>query len=413
MDRFGTALDLKTVDVSQRIISGHAAAWALDRVGDVIAPSAFQKTLAEKAPSDVAVFIGHDSSALPVGIPIRIEADAHGLYTETKIFDGPAGDNLLAVAKGLQQHGQTLGLSIGYRVHPGGSESARVDGKMVRRLTSIDLHEYSFAARQTIANPQALMTGVKQLTEEEAKAMPYHIVKDGEQWCVHDSTGKNRGCSDSHDMAIEHMRALYANEKPKTEESMDTENKAVWDTAYVNDLPDSAFMYVESGGQKDDSGKTVPRSLRHFPIKDASGKVDVAHLRNAIARIPQSDAKGLNKDAMQARARRMLDNMSGGGKTLDLDAPEWNEGAVVALSAVEGRLHDLAEALAEEQAAMRRLDQDTKQGRSIRPELRRQISGAMSQLKEVLEWADTVDRGAEEKAVVDRYRRELELLEIA
>jgi len=53
-------------------------------------------------------------------------------------------------------------------------------------------------------------------------------------------------------------------------------------TASINDLPDSDFAYVEPGGTKDSSGKTVPRSLRHFPIHDA------AHVRNALARAPQS-----------------------------------------------------------------------------------------------------------------------------
>lgn len=52
--------------------------------------------------------------------------------------------------------------------------------------------------------------------------------------------------------------------------------------ADINDLPDSAFAYIEPGGTKDQQGKTVPRSLRHFPIHDA------AHVRNALARAPQS-----------------------------------------------------------------------------------------------------------------------------
>jgi len=37
--------------------------------------------------------------------------------------------------------------------------------------------------------------------------------------------------------------------------------KAVWNTAYVNKLPDSAFGYIESGGKKDAGGKTMPRSI--------------------------------------------------------------------------------------------------------------------------------------------------------
>src|SRR5262249_14273432 len=50
---------------------------------------------------------------------------------------------------------------------------------------------------------------------------------------------------------------------------------AVWTTAYINNLSDSAFLYVESGGKKDSQGKTTPRSLRHFPYKDSSGKIDL------------------------------------------------------------------------------------------------------------------------------------------
>jgi hypothetical protein len=48
-----------------------------------------------------------------------------------------------------------------------------------------------------------------------------------------------------------------------------------------NDLPDSAFAYIEPGGEKDSEGKTTPRSKRHFPIHDAP------HVRNALARIAQ------------------------------------------------------------------------------------------------------------------------------
>jgi hypothetical protein len=84
--------------------------------------------------------------------------------------------------------------------------------------------------------------------------------------------------------------------------------KAVWSNAHMNDLPDSAFLDIESGGKKDESGKTVPRSLRHFPYKGMDGKIDLAHVRNAIARIPQSKA-GLSeeqKTALQNRARKLL-----------------------------------------------------------------------------------------------------------
>jgi hypothetical protein len=85
---------------------------------------------------------------------------------------------------------------------------------------------------------------------------------------------------------------------------------AVWSTAFVNTLPDSSFLYVESG-TKDSEGKTTPRSKRHLPYKDKSGKIDLPHLRNAIARIPQM--KGISaslKGSLQAKARRLLGSKS-------------------------------------------------------------------------------------------------------
>lgn len=113
--------------------------------------------------------------------------------------------------------------------------------------------------------------------------------------------------------------------KEESEEEADDDpaaEKAVWDTAYVNNLPDSAFLYVEPG-EKDGEGKTKPRSKRHFPYKDAGGKVDLPHLRNAIARIPQSNAPGLSsekKASLQNRARRMLESK----KELNLIERVWD-----------------------------------------------------------------------------------------
>lgn len=57
---------------------------------------------------------------------------------------------------------------------------------------------------------------------------------------------------------------------------------AEMNTAAINDLPDSAFAYIEPGGTKDQSGKTTPRSKRHFPVHDE------AHVRAALSRASQS-----------------------------------------------------------------------------------------------------------------------------
>jgi hypothetical protein len=81
-------------------------------------------------------------------------------------------------------------------------------------------------------------------------------------------------------------------------------NAMPWTTRFKNNLPDSAFLYIQPGGKKDEEGKTKPRSLRHFPYKNENGEVDRAHILNAISRIPQafflSDAQ---KKSLQDRAR--------------------------------------------------------------------------------------------------------------
>ncbi len=79
---------------------------------------------------------------------------------------------------------------------------------------------------------------------------------------------------------------------------------AVWTAAFINDLPDGCFAYIEPGGTKDVGGKTVPRSLRHFPYKNESGDLDTSHVRNALARIPQSNVSADAKAKSLAIIRR-------------------------------------------------------------------------------------------------------------
>jgi len=73
--------------------------------------------------------------------------------------------------------------------------------------------------------------------------------------------------------------------------------EAEWDASYINDLPDGAFAVIGSGGQKDDQGKTTPRTLRHLPHHKADGSLDIPHLRNALARLPQTELSAEDQGA--------------------------------------------------------------------------------------------------------------------
>ncbi len=88
----------------------------------------------------------------------------------------------------------------------------------------------------------------------------------------------------------------------------ESQELAMWDTAFINDLPDSAFAYIAPGGTKDADGKTKPRSLRYLPHHMMEGMVDMPHLRNALGRAPQTnlpaEAKAQVLRHLQSHARR-------------------------------------------------------------------------------------------------------------
>lgn len=405
LDHIGTALEIKTVDRRQRLISGFAAYHSnVDRVADIIDPSASVKAVNRlSSPADVAVFVGHQANTLPVGIPQKIEATPEGLYTETYILKGPVGDNLLDVAEDLMAHGQKLGMSIGYQ--PLSAKPERSSGKLVRRLMDYGLQEYSYAASQMIANPRALATGVKALAEgsdtaggfavpadDEGKAaMKPKVEKRGDKFHVVGADGVSMGSYDTEAAAQAACDMHGAGKSGKT-----------WDAAYINDLPDSAFLTIETGGRVDDEGKTVPRSLRHFPVRDDEGQVDTVQIKMALDGIPTAGAwlDDQQKTRLLARARTLLD----GGE-------DWKTGAPLDIRGFAYRLLDLSDALAAEHKAMTLLGESTKDGHRIRSEMRVKLATVSSDLTKAIEWSELIDKGEDGLARLALLARELDLLE--
>ena len=94
-----------------------------------------------------------------------------------------------------------------------------------------------------------------------------------------------------------------------------------WSKAFMNELPDSSFAYIEPGGEKDEEGKTYPRYLRHFPVKDEEGNWDRAHLINALARLKQINKKTSPWLTDEAR-KKILSVIKAGYKALEMEWPE-------------------------------------------------------------------------------------------
>jgi len=107
---------------------------------------------------------------------------------------------------------------------------------------------------------------------------------------------------------------------------------AVWSSAYIGGLPDTSFLYIEPGQDKDDEGKTTPRSARHFPVKDADGNVDLPHVRNALSRVEQwqklSDGTEVS-DALKTKVRTAAQKLlAAANKKLDELPDDANERTV-------------------------------------------------------------------------------------
>lgn len=84
---------------------------------------------------------------------------------------------------------------------------------------------------------------------------------------------------------------------------------ADWTTAYVNNLPDSAFAVIETDYKE---GKINDKNARHLPVYNDKGEVDIPHLRNALARVNQIKPIGTmeTKEKLISKARSFLEPLA-------------------------------------------------------------------------------------------------------
>jgi len=100
---------------------------------------------------------------------------------------------------------------------------------------------------------------------------------------------------------------------------------AKWTRAYINDLPNSSFAVIEPAFT---DGKTDNKNARHLPYKDATGKIDLPHYRNALARanqiIPVTDS--ISTEELRHRAMNVLNQHKNVLKTANEDNNQNNQG---------------------------------------------------------------------------------------
>ena len=144
------------VDVDNGTFEGYAAAYGnVDSGGDRLLYGSGAH-IAQANPV-LPVYFGHGwmQNERPIGKSLYFEERREGLFTKAKVFDTPAGAEVLT---GMRE-GVLGALSIGW--NPVEKKRVQENGKTVREVAKYDLNEYSVLPNGMSMNDRALITSVK------------------------------------------------------------------------------------------------------------------------------------------------------------------------------------------------------------------------------------------------------------
>ena len=266
------------------VIEGVAAAtgvaYSMGAYEEVVAPGAFSETLAKRP--EVVMLTNHEGlplakSSIPPGSPghLGLSEDSNGLRVFAQLDrDDPEAVTLVRkIRSGLMSD-----MSFAFRVE---RQSWSAD-RTLRTIESVDLHRGDVSVCTFGANPNTSVTARSRTGRRGSSLATYQA----------------------------RARALEL-AGPRTKAGRRT-SRSPMTAADINDLPDSAFAYIEPGGKKDSGGKTVPRSLRHYPIHDAP------RVRNALARAAAAIQAG---GAAAAIAKKAMPAIKAAAKKMGIGEP--------------------------------------------------------------------------------------------
>lgn len=244
---------------------------------------AFDVTLSAKP--DLHLLINHEGMPLArtKSGTLQLSTDNKGLRVQAPSLDRRDPDVQRLEVK--MQRGDMDEMSFAFRVKADDWSADEAN----RRLTEVSLHKgdvsvVNFGASDaTHAEVNSLHEALDLLVGVDDAAALAELRSDGD-----DAASQVAAARDNLSRIYRSLRPgssgrlSLADAQAVLAGAVDLNVRAQMPTSSINDLPDSAFAYIEAGGKKDAGGKTIPRSLRHFPIHDA------AHVRNALSRAPQS-----------------------------------------------------------------------------------------------------------------------------
>jgi len=147
---------LKLSDDGAGWLEGYGSTFGnLDEQRDIVVQGAFAESLPDFL-RDGFMPVGHDWGALAVATIDHAAEDDHGLHLRAQFHTTPAAQAARTVVRERLERGKSVGLSIGFRLAPDGSER-RDDG--VRLITKAQLFEVSIVT--VPANALATVTAIK------------------------------------------------------------------------------------------------------------------------------------------------------------------------------------------------------------------------------------------------------------
>ena len=200
---------------------------------------------------------------------------------------------------------------------------AKPDDQDVTELTLLDASKVSAVGTPANGTPWLVLKSTAATGEEEDEPTTSEKFKENAKRL---KEGKSPSKTPVKTSAAEKSDSAEAD--AQQEELTGEAAKAKESGKTQNDLPDSAFAYIEPDGEKVSEGKTTPRSKRHFPIHDE------AHARNALARASQSPFGDKALPKIKAAAKQFgikvtKQAVKRYAKALDIELPEgWVEKCV-------------------------------------------------------------------------------------
>jgi len=250
------------------------SAYSEDREGDTILPGAFKNTIARWAASGKRIPVvwqhhTHDPDNIVGWVdPATVKETDDGLEASGQI--DLSTDRGKSVFRLLQQ--DSMSWSFGYVIPPDGRTKDN-------NLSEVDLLEITVTPVPANADTRTL--AVKTLDvllkrAEEASDRLEEVLERTQAVVEPPAAAEETG--------DEFQSSFYEDERTGVKSGR---IKAAWTTDYYDQLPDSAFLVIEGGGSRDDTGRTEPRHKRWHPYRDADGRIDVPHLKNAVSLLPE------------------------------------------------------------------------------------------------------------------------------